>query len=171
MKMVKFLKKSADKKDGRLNNKGFSLVELIIVIAIMAILVGVVGTQVIPYMESTRRSKDVQILSAYATAGMAAYSYHAESAPVTGTMDVVITATGGADVYTCADAQDIADELKSLVNKDYVANASSSFESRDFVKTAKIVVTYDFDARTISVTAFDSADVLIPNEHTVLGRL
>ncbi|MBQ6094530.1 MAG: prepilin-type N-terminal cleavage/methylation domain-containing protein, partial [Lachnospiraceae bacterium] len=36
----------------KLNNKGFSLVELIIVIAIMAILVGVVGTQVIPYLEN-----------------------------------------------------------------------------------------------------------------------
>lgn len=31
--------------------KGFSLVELIIVMAIMAILVGVVASQVIPYME------------------------------------------------------------------------------------------------------------------------
>ena len=38
----------------KLNNKGFSLVELIIVIAIMAILVGVVGTQVIPYLERSR---------------------------------------------------------------------------------------------------------------------
>ena len=40
----------------KLNEKGFSLVELIIVIAIMAVLVGVVGTQVIPYMESSRKA-------------------------------------------------------------------------------------------------------------------
>jgi len=42
----------------KLNNKGFSLVELIIVIAIMAILVGVVCPQVIPYLERSRKAKD-----------------------------------------------------------------------------------------------------------------
>ena len=35
----------------KLDNKGFSLIELIIVIAIMAILIGIVGTQVVPYIE------------------------------------------------------------------------------------------------------------------------
>lgn len=58
----------------KLNNKGFSLVELIIVIAIMAILVGVVGTQVIPYMENSRKAKDQQIISSWNTAAMSAYS-------------------------------------------------------------------------------------------------
>ena len=56
----------------KLNNKGFSLVELIIVIAIMAILVGVVGTQVIPYLENSRKAKDQQILSAWNTAAVSA---------------------------------------------------------------------------------------------------
>ena len=42
------------------DNKGFSLVELIIVIAIMAILVGVIALQVIPYMEKSRVGKDQQ---------------------------------------------------------------------------------------------------------------
>lgn len=47
--------------------KGFSLVELIIVMAIMAILVGVVASQVIPYMEKSRQSKDQQQLSSLGT--------------------------------------------------------------------------------------------------------
>ena len=47
--------------------KGFSLVELIIVIAIMAILVGVVASQVIPYMEKSRQAKDQQQLSSICT--------------------------------------------------------------------------------------------------------
>lgn len=47
--------------------KGFSLVELIIVMAIMAILVGVVASQVIPYMEKSRQSKDQQQLSSLCT--------------------------------------------------------------------------------------------------------
>ncbi len=41
-------------------NAGFSLVELIIVIAIMAILVGVLAPQFIKYVESSRRSTDIQ---------------------------------------------------------------------------------------------------------------
>lgn len=52
--------------------KGFSLVELIIVMAIMAILVGVVASQVIPYMEKSRQSKDQQQLSEIATAMVSA---------------------------------------------------------------------------------------------------
>lgn len=43
------------------NNKGFSLVELIIVIAIMAILVGVMAPQLIKYVEKTNCANDVQV--------------------------------------------------------------------------------------------------------------
>ncbi len=42
-----------------MNNKGFSLVELIIVIAIMAILVGVLAPQFIKYVEKSRESTDI----------------------------------------------------------------------------------------------------------------
>lgn len=52
-------------------NKGFSMIELIIVVAIMAILVGIIGAALIPYMEKSRASKDKATLDglyqAYAT--------------------------------------------------------------------------------------------------------
>ena len=44
----------------KMNNKGFSLVELIIVIAIMAVLVGVLAPQFLKYVESSRQSRDEQ---------------------------------------------------------------------------------------------------------------
>ena len=50
------------------NNKGFSLVELIIVIAIMAILVGVMAPQLIKYIEKTNVSADVQLCDSVQTA-------------------------------------------------------------------------------------------------------
>ena len=40
------------------NNKGFSLVELIIVIAIMAVLIGVLAPQYLKYVEKSRISSD-----------------------------------------------------------------------------------------------------------------
>lgn len=44
----------------KMNNKGFSLVELIIVIAIMVILVAVLAPQYLRYVEKSRVSSDVQ---------------------------------------------------------------------------------------------------------------
>lgn len=46
------------------NNKGFSLVELIIVIAIMAVLVGIMAPQLIKYIEKSNVSADTQLLDA-----------------------------------------------------------------------------------------------------------
>lgn len=52
----------------RNDNKGFSLVELIIVIAIMAILVGVMAPQLIKYIEKSNVSADTQMLDTIHTA-------------------------------------------------------------------------------------------------------
>lgn len=67
--MKKFMKNS--------KNKGFSLVELIIVIAIMAILMGVVGTQVLPYLEKSRQATDNQIISTVGTAAVSSFATQA----------------------------------------------------------------------------------------------
>jgi len=50
------------------NNKGFSLVELIIVIAIMAILVGTLAPQLVKYIEKTNVSSDIQLCDTIHTA-------------------------------------------------------------------------------------------------------
>lgn len=56
------------------NNKGFSLVELIIVIAIMAILVGVIAPQLLKYIEKSRTAADVQLCDTLHTALLVAMS-------------------------------------------------------------------------------------------------
>ena len=50
------------------NNKGFSLVELIIVIAIMAILAGAIAPALIRYIDKSRRSNDVSSCKTIKTA-------------------------------------------------------------------------------------------------------
>ena len=57
-----------EKKQRELNNKGFSLIELIVVIAIMAILVGAMAPQVTKYIEKSRKAADAQALGTLYTA-------------------------------------------------------------------------------------------------------
>lgn len=52
----------------KMNNKGFSLVELIIVIAIMAILIVVLAPQYLKYVEKSRNSTDLQNATEIVTA-------------------------------------------------------------------------------------------------------
>lgn len=51
-----------------LNNKGFSLVELIIVIAIMAVLMGVLAPQYLKYVKQSKISTDITNAEEMATA-------------------------------------------------------------------------------------------------------
>lgn len=85
------------------NNKGFSLVELIIVIAIMAILVGVMAPQLIKYIEKTNVSSDTQLADTVCSAIVTAMMD-----PAVITQDGYTQPTGGeltdANLGLCADA-------------------------------------------------------------------
>lgn len=56
------------------NNSGFSLVELIIVIAIMAVLIGVLAPQFIKYVEKSKESKDISNLDSCISVVQAYYA-------------------------------------------------------------------------------------------------
>ncbi len=72
------------KKQKSIGNKGFSLVELIIVIAIMAILIGVMAPQLMRYVERSRESSDKQVADTVRTAVVTAMLDPAvEDAPTT----------------------------------------------------------------------------------------
>jgi type IV pilus assembly protein PilA len=69
------------------NNKGFSLVELIVVIAIMAVLVGVLAPQFIKYVEKSREATDIQNISSIGDSLQTYYADHACSGTVTIELD------------------------------------------------------------------------------------
>ena len=78
--------------------EGFSLIELIIVIAIMAILIGVVALVVLPYLESSRESTDRAALNEVATAFKSAASVNSKYATEVNKMT---TATASASLNAC----------------------------------------------------------------------
>ena len=130
--------------------KGFSLVELIIVIAIMAILVGVVASQVIPYMEKSRQAKHQHQLSNVSTALVSAISQSPiEVGEVTGatkldaisdTFGLAPGATGKTEVGT-----NLADLLKSGSKQTDLVQIEKDIEAKFKSKKgsgAKIYVKY-----------------------------
>ena len=114
------------------NNKGFSLVELIIVIAIMAILVGVMAPQLIKYIEKSKVSADTQLADSVHTAVLTAMmdpeivnwtGYNSEFANYTSTTLTNVTslstatpgsiASGACEILGVNNGSDVVGSLKS----------------------------------------------------------
>lgn len=112
-------------------NKGFSLVELIIVIAIMAILIGIVGSQAIPYLEKSRESKDLTTLDAVFYAFQSAVLDNEQTAPITAdgiaNLPVVASPKGGTVKQT-------VEELLGA-NMDTDTELESKFKSKKGIAT------------------------------------
>lgn len=105
------------------NNKGFSLVELIVVIAIMAVLIGVLAPALIGNIEKSRESKDFSTLDSVYSAVKNAYGDEAgnKSAPEGWVaLDIVIANAKGAtpkafesQVYEYIEDNDVQNSLSS----------------------------------------------------------
>lgn len=151
---MKFIEKMKQKKA---DNKGFSLVELIIVIAIMAILVGIVGTQVIPYLNRSREAKDLQIINSYSTAAMTTYSSNPEDV----TSSLVINVYG---TNTDATAAKFETEIKNLTgySSETVLQGKMSSDKGKSIDTVK--VTIDVTNKKITTQAYDSAGTAVFDE-------
>lgn len=130
--------------------EGFSLVELIIVIAIMAILIGIVALAVIPYLEKSRVGKDQQTVDTV----YSAFKNEIASQQITADVSFDITNSGvtsnptsnpaGFDVKKFAEALDCTDAagLGALEKKLSSENA----------KGQNITCKFEYDTKTITVS-------------------
>jgi type IV pilus assembly protein PilA len=123
--------------DSRRSNFGFPFVELIIVVAILAISVGIVVTQVIPYLNISRESKDYQIINKYSTAATAAYSAYEEECT-----DVTRIVVGGTNSDTVGmPASTLESEIEVLTGYDTIDACTDRMSSKQGSKITSIEIT------------------------------
>lgn len=107
-------------KETKLNNKGFSLVELIIVIAIMAVLIGVLAPQYIKYVEKSRVATDRDNITAIVDAVQVWAVDPDATSSFSGTTTVSITGSTSTATGAVADAlgaAGISTTLPALTNR------------------------------------------------------
>ncbi len=132
------------------NNKGFSLVELIIVIAIMAVLIAVLAPQFLRYVERSRIARDNSAIGEIATsikAGMADEGINSGIVTAGGTVTYAATvaAAGTATnfAFTAGDNSGLDNELIASVGTpvNLTSNAYSGTAPTITVTVAAGVVT------------------------------
>lgn len=135
VKYKEFLLNLRNKGDNEMkkNNKGFSLVELIIVIAIMAILVAVLGPQYLKFVERSRKSTDCQNAAELLTAIQV---YCSEPTAPTGMVLITSDTTGTSFTITPKSGSTAGGiSVSSGTNKDAIEDAFESALGTDWSKT------------------------------------
>ncbi len=130
----------------KMNNKGFSLVELIIVIAIMVVLVAVLAPQYLKYVEKARVAADVQtadqfigamqVLAADPDIKLTGTKYEVTS----GTDGVIKVDTNLEQAFKDANIMDLTGKTFKYQSKAYTAQATA------------IVLEYDDNIWTVTTT-------------------
>ena len=128
------------------NNKGFSLVELIIVIAIMAILAGALAPALIKYINKSRQSTDIQNADTLRTSVQTALS----------NPDAVDAITTNPTTFTSTSITGAGDSFLAEV-KSVVGSSKLTTKYKD--KGCDFSITVDLASNTVTVSSASGSEL------------
>ena len=134
----------------KLGNKGFSLVELIVVITIMAVLVGVLAPTLIRNVEKSRESTDLQTLDSIRSSVSTALSIESVNSQLSGSTSTTLAAISGASGST------LLGLLNSELSDDGVIDASMKSKSG---QSGDVTIEIAADGK-VTVSVKDGSDVV-----------
>lgn len=131
----------------KMNNKGFSLVELIIVIAIMVILVAVLAPQYLKYVEKSRVSTDVQTTVEFINSlqVLAADPDVMLTEDKTGNTYKVTSGPSSSDISVTTELKDALKKAGQLTDADFNGLVSNSKYQSSGYNGADITIALKFD--------------------------
>ena len=135
----------------KLGNKGFSLVELIVVIAIMAVLVGVLAPTLIRNVEKSRESTDLQTLDSIRSSVSTALSIEKVNSQLSGATSTTLASISGA-----TDSTTLLGLLKSELSDDGVIDASMKSKSG---QSGDVTIEIAADGK-VTVSVIDASGVV-----------
>ena len=117
----------------RKNNKGFSLVELIVVVAIMAVLVGVLAPAYLRYVEKSRLQKDNSAIAEIAQAMKIAAADETINTAIGSSANVTFTDAGNTaaatitftDATNCVTVTALGTELSNVIGTTYTTTSNA----------------------------------------------
>ena len=151
------------------DHEGFSLVELIIVIAIMAILIGVVALAVIPYLNRSREAKDISTLDSILSSATSAVGTTQVNDPGSFTVDASGNITAGAGSASTKVVTEVNEVLGSGSKKMTSKKAKTGTVTCKFIPSANKIAVYvvngtsvvQFDGTVTGISALNTTNLSV----------
>ena len=146
-------------KNKKKNNKGFSLIELIIAIAILIILTGLLAPQFMKYIEKSREAKDMQAMDTVYSSVQAALANEAAYDEMIGeTADIVEGEITKAGIFhdSIEDIINTEDSSFALEVKSLLGSSDIKLRSKKASDTGEICVAVQYKEGKENITVGDN---------------